>query len=207
MKRNSYKSFFKKKVFFWHHALGLMLAPLFAYGDSYNENCSYNPVSECMLNARLDALLADIETAKGDPIFVYANVNSNLKPETVVGPTNYKGSGTIVLTLTNNSLHLIDVECVGKIYMKGYQGPTITNANYTSIQYKPITISGKNLQSGNGPIVLTQDVTGFSSSGMNLWEAALGTQPNDPLHCKITFIMRTKPINPVVHVYLPVPYS
>ncbi len=209
MKRNWSRYFFQESILLWKYLL-ILLYPLSSYSDFSGINCSHNAVSGCVLEARLNTLMAeittDLQTGKGEPIFIFANVNSDLKPQTETGPTNYSGDGKVILTLTNNSHHYINIYCSGTIYMKGSSGSNITNATRSLITSQSIVISGSNLPSGNGPQIITKDITNFSSSGMNLWQAALGTEPNEPLDCQLTFIVPTLSSNPMMHVYVPIPY-
>ena len=207
MKRNGYTCCLQKKAFPWKQCLLMLLYPLSSYSDFSGASCSYNPVTGCVLEAKLNALLAEVQTVQGDPIFIFANIHSDLRPQTETGPTDYVGDGKVVLTLTNNSLHYINVNCSGTIYMKGSRGSTITTAIPSLITQQSFNISASNIPSGSGPAVLTKDVTNFSSSGMNLWQASLGTQPQEPLDCQITFIMPTQSTNPTIHVYVPIAYS
>jgi hypothetical protein len=215
-----YKSF-KKFIVFLKKYFFLALAfnnSSFAINDDY-KNCSLNPINECFLNKKLQAINDQIEQLKSqivankvNPIYIFSHINSSLLPTTKIGPTNYIGSGVITLTITNNSLLPIEISCDGYISMKAFSGTSITDISHLVVTRKYININSTSpIPSDNSKAyVLTQN-TGIISSlhstlSNTLWNATLGTEPDEPLDCKINFLTSSS-ISESMHVFISLPYA
>ena len=190
--------------------LFLIIFPILSYSDWNDISCSNNPISECAVDRKLNDLFEKLNSSKGNPFFIFASVSPNLKPQNIYGPTNYSGQGTVILTITNNSIFPFNIHCSGFISMKGYSGPQITIAENLFITKTPIEITSKTPipANSNTSHIVTQTIN-ISSDGSSLsntlWGAALGTEPTEPLNCSISFV--TPSITKPVHVFVPVPYS
>ena len=177
--------------------------------------CSNNPVSECVVKrqfdgvaARIDAIIEKIAAEAVEPLTIYAQMQSDLRPQTILGPTNYSGSGDVTLIITNNTYFPIQVSCTGTISMKAYSGATITNGANQIVSTKAIHINSEIISpDDNKPVMITQSTGNFTSISTpyasTLWGASLGTQPREPLDCTVTSF---RPDEVVIHVFVPVAY-
>jgi hypothetical protein len=192
----------------------------YSFAIDYNyENCSLNPINECFLNSKLriideqiTQLRSQIIASRINPVYIFAQINTTLIPTRRTGPTDYVGDGIVTLTITNNSPLPINISCDGYISMKGFSGSSITDIAHLVITKKYINISSASTIPSDGQkgYVINQN-TGIISSinttlAKTLWGAALGTESNEPLDCKVSFLTSSG-IDETMHVFISLPYS
>lgn len=211
------------RIFF----LTALLSPVMA------EQCSNNPVSECVVDAKIAAVNSRIQdvssklqtvssmlstlsaqtSISGSLIAIFAQIDSNLKPLEITGPTDYIGSATVAITITNNSAFPINISCEGPLSMRGYSGNTITDASNIKItngqMNHKISLNATSIPQGQFKTV-TQIIHNITSVGSSqsgtLWGASLGTEAGFPLDCTITFLNGLNN-NSITHIFVPIPYE